>query len=173
LVRWGGALLELAHYKQGHESFDMIQEAIVRLKKALEADPERADAEWCLGNAYTSLGFLCPDKSKAMDQFAKASSCFKRCYEKDSSNVTYQKALEMCEKAPEYYDEIQSHIQAQSMANEMQLKSGGGAGGGAAGAGGVGPGGYSDFFWDVSGWVALAVVISGVFVVSRLAAPKS
>ena len=25
LVRWGGALLELAHYKQGSESVDMIQ----------------------------------------------------------------------------------------------------------------------------------------------------
>lgn len=27
LVRWGGALLELAHYKQGGESTDMIQQA--------------------------------------------------------------------------------------------------------------------------------------------------
>ena len=26
LVRWGGALLELAHYKQGQESTDMIQQ---------------------------------------------------------------------------------------------------------------------------------------------------
>ena len=26
LVRWGGALLELAHYKNGAESTDMIQE---------------------------------------------------------------------------------------------------------------------------------------------------
>ena len=103
LVRWGGALLELAHYKQGHDSFDMIQEAIAKLKKALEAEPERADAEWCLGNAYTSLGFLCPEKPKAMEQFTKASSCFKRCHDKDSSNETYKKALEMCEKAPEYY----------------------------------------------------------------------
>lgn len=25
LVRWGGALLELAHYKQGQESIEMIQ----------------------------------------------------------------------------------------------------------------------------------------------------
>lgn len=28
LVRWGGALLELAHYKQGQESIDMIQQVI-------------------------------------------------------------------------------------------------------------------------------------------------
>lgn len=26
LVRWGGALLELAHYKQGSESTDMIEQ---------------------------------------------------------------------------------------------------------------------------------------------------
>jgi hypothetical protein len=28
---------------------------MVHLKKALELDPDRPEAEWCLGNAYTSL----------------------------------------------------------------------------------------------------------------------
>jgi len=28
----------------------------------------------------------------------------------DPANETYRKALEMCDKAPEYYDEIQSQI---------------------------------------------------------------
>lgn len=27
LTRWGGALLELAHFRQGHEAFDMIEQA--------------------------------------------------------------------------------------------------------------------------------------------------
>ena len=70
LVRWGGALLELAHYKQGQESVGMIElvgpaadrydshglmglygdvpQAIVKLQKALEIDSDRADADWCL-----------------------------------------------------------------------------------------------------------------------------
>ena len=30
LVRWGGALLELAHYKQGQDSIDMIKQASLR-----------------------------------------------------------------------------------------------------------------------------------------------
>ncbi len=27
LTRWGGALLELAHFRQGHDAFDMIDQA--------------------------------------------------------------------------------------------------------------------------------------------------
>ncbi|GLC37194.1 hypothetical protein PLESTM_000552800 [Pleodorina starrii] len=98
LVRWGGALLELAHFKQGDESADTIKEAITKLQQAISLDSDRTDAYWCLGNAYTSLGFLCPDKSKANQNFKEASKAFKHCYEKEPSNETYKKALEMCEK---------------------------------------------------------------------------
>ncbi len=118
LVRWGGALLELAHFRQGEESMALIHEvsgtalplwttaevvillannqpsgrdcmsmlqpdnsycstvlahlpciysssplltcittlqAIGKLNDALAKDAGRADANWCLGNAYTSL----------------------------------------------------------------------------------------------------------------------
>lgn len=83
LVRWGGALLELAHLKQGSESTEMIHQVragclgggpeldlfrseltpaparraqcISKLQKSLEINSDQAEASWCLGNAYTSL----------------------------------------------------------------------------------------------------------------------
>eukprot|EP00879_Flechtneria_rotunda_P004554 GHRR01004809.1.p1 GENE.GHRR01004809.1~~GHRR01004809.1.p1 ORF type:complete len:160 (+),score=50.75 GHRR01004809.1:161-640(+) len=82
LVRWGGALLELAHFKQGSEADQCIQDAITRLQQALSIDPERTDAEWCLGNAYTSMGFLAADRKTALQHFNKAEEYFKHCKEK-------------------------------------------------------------------------------------------
>jgi hypothetical protein len=58
LTKWGGALLELAHFRQGNEAYDMIEEAITKFEHALSIDAKRHDALWCLGNAYTSQGFL-------------------------------------------------------------------------------------------------------------------
>eukprot|EP00798_Chlamydomonas_sp_ICE-L_P018274 gene18274-24727_t len=160
LVRWGGALLELAHYKQGQESIDMIMQAIEKLQQALRLDPERPDGEWCLGNAFTSLGFLCPDKKKALEQFQLAAESFKRCLTKEPTNDTYKKALEMCDKAPEYYDEIQAHLKAQSLS--------GGDPGKAGGASATG----ESVWWDVGGWVLLGAVIVGAMVIARNGAPN-
>lgn len=58
LTKWGGALLELAHFRQGAEAYEMIEEAIGKFEQALALDAARHDALWCLGNAFTSQGFL-------------------------------------------------------------------------------------------------------------------
>uniref|UniRef100_A0A7S0VMK6 Mitochondrial import receptor subunit TOM20 n=1 Tax=Polytomella parva TaxID=51329 RepID=A0A7S0VMK6_9CHLO len=153
LIRWGGALLELAHFKQGDQSQETIEEAISKLKKALELDPESSQAQWCLGNAYTSLGFLCPDKTIALGKFKDAAECFKDCVKRDPTNETYKKAIEMCEKAPEFYDEIQAHIASD--------RAGGASARGAESAGG------NDIWWEVGGWVLLGAVVVGALVLAK------
>lgn len=160
LVRWGGALLELAHYKQGDEAKLCIAEAIMKLNKAIQIDPERTDAEWCLGNAYTSLGFLSGDKEEAMEHFNMAEAVFRRCKEKEPSNETYKKALEMCKKAPDYYDEIQAQIASMSGPS-----SGGGAGGKKQAAD------SNEFWWDLAGWVTLGALIFTALAFARSPGP--
>ena len=54
IIRWGGALLELAHFQQGSQANEMIDEAASKFKEALRINPRKHDALWCLGNAYTS-----------------------------------------------------------------------------------------------------------------------
>lgn len=163
LVRWGGAMLELAHYKQGDDSIKMINDAIVKLQQAIDMDADRADAYWCMGNAYTSLGFLCSDKPAALKKFEDAKVAFQKCQEKDPSNETYRKALEMCEKAPDYYDEIQSHIAASGGAAD-------GPPGSARKAGGAGASAISDVWFDIGGWVLLGAAVAGALVLARAGA---
>lgn len=158
LVRWGGAMLELAHFKQGSEADDYIKEAIAKLEQALTIDDKCTDAMWCLGNAYTSLGFLASDRKSALELFDKAEEFFKQCKENEPNNETYKKALDMCKKAPQYYDEIQTQIQQAQAAGVM---SGGGSSGGKKAAE------SNEFWWDVAGWVTLGAIIMGVMVFSR------
>lgn len=160
LVRWGGALLELAHFKQGSEADQCIQDAIAKLQQALTIDPERTDAEWCLGNAYTSMGFLAADRKTALQHFNKAEEYFKHCKEKEPNNETYRKALEMCKKAPEYYDEIQTQLQ--------QAQAAGAVTGGPSSKKG---GDSNEFWWDVAGWVTLGAIIVGVMMLSKSSTP--
>ena len=95
LTRWGGALLELAHFRQGPEAVDMIEEAVEKFESALEINPKKHDALWCLGNALTSQGFLFPEAREAMKYFEEAKSCFRRALEEEPNNEIYRKALEM------------------------------------------------------------------------------
>eukprot|EP00877_Chromochloris_zofingiensis_P001101 jgi/Chrzof1/10992/Cz05g19250.t1 len=157
LVRWGGALLELAHYRQGDEANRLIKDAIGKFNEALGIDAARTDAEWCLGNAYTSLGFLSPDRESALEHFQKAQTVFQSCQVKEPNNETYRKALEMCNKAPEYYDEIQEQI--------SRAAAGGPSSRGEAG--GKKSSDPNEFWWDVAGWVVLATIIVGAVAVAR------
>jgi tetratricopeptide (TPR) repeat protein len=72
LTRWGGALLELANFMPGEEASSMVDEAVDKFQEALVIDPKKHEALWCLGNAYTSQGFLSPSKPLATGLFTKA-----------------------------------------------------------------------------------------------------
>lgn len=174
LIHWGGALMELAHYKQGDEALQCIQDAIDKLKHALRMDDSHAQAHWYLGNAYTSLGFLQKDKAEALEFFGQAKEVFQAGRDKDPSNETYAKALDLCDKAPLFYDEIQSELQKSEEASGQ----GGGKPGArrGSGAGGGSQGdllGISDFWWDAAGWVLLVGIISGIALLSRSGAGPS
>lgn len=78
LTRWGGALLELANYVPSDEAPQYVNDAVNKFQEALSIDPRRDEALWCLGNAYTSQGFLSPQKMKAMELFARAKVCSAR-----------------------------------------------------------------------------------------------
>ncbi|KIZ02676.1 import receptor subunit TOM20-3 [Monoraphidium neglectum] len=149
----------------------VLWKAVERLNEALKLDPSRTEAQWCIGNAHTSLGFLQQTKAAALEQFNLAKQVFQACKDKEPNNESYRKALEMCEKAPEYYDEIQSQIQqAQAQAGAAGGR-GGKRGSGAGGSGAKDPLGISDFWWDAAGWVALFAAIGGIALMARGGAP--
>lgn len=171
LLQWGGALLELAHYKQGDEAIQFFNDAIDKFNQSLAIDPGRNEANWCIGNAYVSLGFLQQSRPEALEYFQKAKDVLQACVNKEPNNEPFRKALEMCEKAPEYYDEVQAQMKkAQAAAGAAGGKRSSGTGGGAKD-----PLGISDFWWDAAGWVLLVAAIGGIAVLSRsgAAAPKA
>ena len=65
-------MLELANFSPGEEASTLVDDAVTKFKGALEIDPKKHEALWCLGNAYTSQGFLSPNKPVASTLFAKA-----------------------------------------------------------------------------------------------------
>lgn len=209
LTRWGGALLELAHFCQGGEAYEKIQQvrrggwwrgargtgrrsgsregrrggsgpaprnprpalqpsrhprarpqAIDKFDEALAIDPRKHDALWCLGNAFTSQGFLTADAGAAAALFTRAASAFKRALAEDPTSDVYRKALEMTAKAPALHAELQKQLHA------SQTGGGGGGGGGKArSASAATP--TADLWWDVAGWVALGAIVVGVVALTR------
>lgn len=71
LTRWGGALLELANFQPGEEAAAMVDDAVTKFQMALSIEPKKHDTLWCLGNAYTSQGFLSANRSSALTLFRK------------------------------------------------------------------------------------------------------
>jgi len=175
LTKWGGALLELAHFRQGGEAYEMIEDAIEKFEKALKIDKKRHDALWCLGNAYTSQGFLSGDASSADGFFSKAGDCFQKAVDQEPANDSYKRALEMSSKAPQLYEELQRQLQAAG----ASLGSPGGAA--ASGGSGAGRGGgdmkqepkANDFWYDVGGWVALVALGFGIVALTRTGAAST
>ena len=165
LTRWGGALLELAHFRQGPEAVDMIEEAVQKFELALAINPKKHDALWCLGNALTSQGFLFPDANEAMKYFEEAKSCFRRALDEEPNNEIYRKALEMTDKAPGLHAELQRQLAEQAAQQQTFAGAPGGVGGG---MGGDKPDGGDDFYWQVAGWVTFAAIATSWLVMANM-----
>ena len=119
LTRWGGALLELAHFKQGPEAVQMIELAVSKFEAALAINPKKHDALWCLGNALTSQGFLFQEAERAGDFFDKAKTCFQRALNEVPTNEIYKKALEMTEQGAGLHAELQRQLAEQQAQQEV------------------------------------------------------
>lgn len=171
LLRWGGALLELAHFRQGPESMKTLETAVEKFQMSLNLQPEKHEAMWCLGNAYMSQGLLQPDAGKANDCFDKARTQFKKALDREPTNGSYQRTMEMVGKAPEIFAELQLQLQQQAQpAAEIAASSSRGA----AASGKKQKGGVSDLWYDLGGWVILAGLITGyVIAVQRTAPPTA
>jgi tetratricopeptide (TPR) repeat protein len=180
MTRWGGAILELAHFKQGAEAIEFVEEAISKFKQAIAIDAARHDAYWCLGNGYISQGFLASDADSAAPKFTQATQAFAKAVDLDPSNDTYKKALDMSDRAPGLYEEMQRHIASQAFG-------GGGGGGGSSSGGGGGGGGssssqqgaskrrqfMSDSMYDYAGWGVLGALCLGIAALSARAGPMA
>lgn len=179
LTKWGGALLELSQFRQGADAYSMIEEAIEKFQKALKIDEERHDALWCLGNAYTTQGFLSPDAPAAHSLFTQAADCFKKAVEIAPANETYKRSLEMTAKAPVLYQELQRQLIASGHIPAPEGEEGPAPSGAAAArsprarqATAKAPG-ISDFWYDVGGWATLLAIGFGVAALAQRGAPAT
>eukprot|EP01025_Chloroclados_australasicus_P016797 TRINITY_DN18571_c0_g1_i4.p1 TRINITY_DN18571_c0_g1~~TRINITY_DN18571_c0_g1_i4.p1 ORF type:complete len:213 (-),score=21.16 TRINITY_DN18571_c0_g1_i4:432-1070(-) len=154
LTRWGGALLELANFMPGEDATTMVNTAVQKFEAALEIEPTKHDALWCLGNAYTSQGFLAPRKQDAMELFKRAKDCFSTALEQAPENNIYQKGLEMTQKAPELYDEIQKQLnQSTTRASAPKTE--------------------STFWWNFLGYATVICGVLGVNLCIQMMSPAA
>lgn len=157
LTKWGGLLLELAQFRQGQSALDMVQEAVSKFEEALKLEPRKHYTRWCLGNAYSSEGFLLTDGTKAYNLFKQATQCFQQALDEDQDNVQYLRALEMSLKAPSLYHELQKQTASQKGTSGSGSRSKrGGSSKGAKKKKMI----SSSFKYDLFGWIALALGIA-------------
>jgi len=178
LTRWGGALLELAHFRQGVDAVEMIELAVTKFNDALKIDPKKHDALWCLGNALTSQGFLFAEAEKAGEYFDEAKRCFERAVAEEPENEIYKKALEMTEKAPSLHAELQNQLAAQQRAQEaaQQYQREQTIGGGSSSGGGKEGGEQADpdeFYYSMLGWGTFAVIATSWLVMMNVQAARA
>eukprot|EP00210_Caulerpa_lentillifera_P008085 g7719.t2 len=152
----------MAHLHKGAESSSLIDEGISKLHKAIEIDQNRHDAYWCLGNALTSKGFLVNgNKDEAQYYFDQALDYFKAARDLDPSNDIYLKAIDVTQRAPEIYDQLQSQMSSLGASPDIAFGLDEGPSGSMMEGGPFDGGKRSkkskseDFWWDVAGWVCL------------------
>ena len=170
LTRWGGALLELAHFQQGPQAVELIEKSVEKFREAVEVNPKIHEAHWCLGNALTSQGFLHPDIEVAQGFFEQAKESFQTAVNLDGENPVYNKALQLTEKAPSLHAELQRQLAGQG---ESGTALGGGEGAGAQSAGAKTAAGVDDeWYYPYIGWGGLAALCVGYSVWAKATAPK-
>ncbi|KAG6789971.1 mitochondrial import receptor subunit TOM20 [Populus alba x Populus x berolinensis] len=156
LLKWGGALLELAQFQSVPDSKKMMLDGITKLEESLLINPKKHEAIWYLGNAHTSYAFLTPDQDVANESFEKAAVYFQQAVDEDPDNELYRKSLEVSSKAPELHSQIHKH----GGLDQLEM---GAAPASAASTSSSAKSSKkkksSDLTYDICGWVILAVGI--------------
>ncbi|PKU67823.1 mitochondrial import receptor subunit TOM20 [Dendrobium catenatum] len=150
LTTWGKALLELSQFQNPSDSLKFVKDAASKMEEALQIDPRKHDALWCLGNAHTSHALFLNDLNAATIYFGKATQCYQQALEEDPGNEIYMKSLEFSAKAPELHMEIHRQMANQPDAGRHSSTSNTKVSKTKA---------KSDLKYDILGWVILAVGI--------------
>lgn len=150
LTKLGRNLVELAQFMQGPDAVEMIDDAVSKLEEAVTMAPKKHDALWWLGNAHTTKGFQTPEAVLAHASFQKAAVVFRQALEIEPRNEAYRKSLEVSLKAPELHEELHKQMAMQAAVTGMGQ-------GGAESSKAPKKKKSSDLWYDVAGWVVLAV----------------